>query len=81
MWTICCNFITLFDWYLLEYYFVELLHRNDEELNKLFSHVTIAQGGVLPNIHAVLLPKRTAVKAAAGGSDKKKVLEVDEEEE
>lgn len=32
--------------------------RNDEELNKLLSHVTIAQGGVLPNIQAVLLPKK-----------------------
>ena len=31
--------------------------RNDEELNKLFQNVTIAQGGVLPNIHSVLLPK------------------------
>lgn len=33
--------------------------RNDEELNKLLSGVTIAQGGVLPNIQAVLLPKKT----------------------
>ena len=56
------------------------LNRNDEELNKLFSHVTIAQGGVLPNIHAVLLPKRTAAKAASGSSSKKDV-EADEEEE
>jgi histone H2A len=32
--------------------------KNDEELNKLFKNVTIAQGGVLPNIHAVLLPKQ-----------------------
>jgi histone H2A len=31
--------------------------RNDEELNKLLGGVTIAQGGVLPNIHQVLLPK------------------------
>jgi hypothetical protein len=30
-----------------------------EELNKLLSGVTIAQGGVLPNIQAVLLPKKT----------------------
>jgi hypothetical protein len=29
------------------------------ELNKLLSGVTIAQGGVLPNIQAVLLPKKT----------------------
>ncbi|MGH0180586.1 UNVERIFIED_CONTAM: hypothetical protein FKN15_004667 [Acipenser sinensis] len=32
---------------------------NDEELNKLMGGVTIAQGGVLPNIQAVLLPKKT----------------------
>ena len=38
--------------------------RNDEELNKLFSNVTIAQGGVLPNIHAVLLPKKSAAAKA-----------------
>lgn len=31
--------------------------RNDEELNQLFGSVTIAAGGVLPNIHSVLLPK------------------------
>ena len=36
------------------------LHRNDEELNKLLAGVTIAQGGVLPNIQAVLLPKKSA---------------------
>ena len=32
---------------------------NDEELNRLLSGVTIAAGGVLPNINAVLLPKKT----------------------
>ena len=36
---------------------LQLAIRNDEELNKLLGNVTIAQGGVLPNIHAVLLPK------------------------
>ena len=36
---------------------VQLAIRNDEELNKLLGDVTIAGGGVLPNIHAVLLPK------------------------
>lgn len=36
---------------------VQLAVRNDEELNKLMAGVTIASGGVLPNIHAVLLPK------------------------
>ena len=38
---------------------VQLAIRNDEELNKLLSSVTIAAGGVLPNIHTVLLPKTT----------------------
>ena len=37
---------------------IQLAVRNDEELNKLLGGVTIASGGVLPNIHAVLLPKR-----------------------
>lgn len=36
---------------------VQLAIRNDEELSKLLGNVTIAQGGVLPNIHSVLLPK------------------------
>lgn len=37
---------------------IQLAVRNDEELNKLLCCVTIAGGGVLPNIHAVLLPKK-----------------------
>ncbi|ETV79082.1 histone H2A-IV [Aphanomyces astaci] len=37
---------------------IQLAVRNDEELNKLLGHVTIASGGVLPNIHAVLLAKK-----------------------
>ncbi|XP_065644493.1 late histone H2A.2.2-like [Hydra vulgaris] len=37
---------------------LQLVVRNDEELNKLLSGVTIASGGVLPNIQAVLLPKK-----------------------
>ncbi|XP_059618462.1 histone H2A, sperm-like [Phlebotomus argentipes] len=41
---------------------LQLAIRNDEELNKLLSGVTIAQGGVLPNIQAVLLPKKTVDK-------------------
>jgi histone H2A len=41
---------------------LQLAIRNDEELNKLLSGVTIAQGGVLPNIQAVLLPKKTSEK-------------------
>ncbi|XP_059182425.1 histone H2AX-like [Centropristis striata] len=45
---------------------LQLAVRNDEELNKLLGGVTIAQGGVLPNIQAVLLPKKT--EKAAGKS-------------
>ena len=36
---------------------IQLAIRNDEELSKLLGTVTIAAGGVLPNIHQVLLPK------------------------
>ncbi|KAH7426061.1 hypothetical protein KP509_11G083100 [Ceratopteris richardii] len=39
---------------------IQLAIRNDEELGKLLSGVTIAYGGVLPNIHQVLLPKKTS---------------------
>ena len=45
---------------------LQLAIRNDEELNKLLSGVTIAQGGVLPNIQAVLLPKKTATPKVGG---------------
>ena len=38
---------------------LQLAIRNDEELNKLLGSVTIAQGGVLPNINANLLPKKS----------------------
>jgi histone H2A len=41
---------------------IQLAVRNDEELNKLLANVTIAAGGVLPNIHAVLLPKKSGHK-------------------
>ena len=37
---------------------IQLAIRNDEELSNLLGDVTVAQGGVLPNIHAVLLPKK-----------------------
>ena len=39
---------------------LQLAIRNDEELNRLLNGVTISQGGVLPNIQAVLLPKKSA---------------------
>ncbi|XP_073399305.1 histone H2A type 1-like [Dendrobates tinctorius] len=39
--------------------------RNDEELNRLLGGVTIAQGCVLPNIQAALLPKKTESSKAS----------------
>lgn len=45
---------------------IQLAVRNDEELSKLLSGVTIAAGGVLPNIHSVLLPKSKKGKDASG---------------
>ena len=42
--------------------------RNDEELNKLLGDVTIASGGVMPNIHSVLLPKKSASTGKKGKS-------------
>ncbi|TKC35993.1 histone H2A type 1-like [Monodon monoceros] len=46
---------------------LQLAIRNDEELNKLLGKVTIAQGGVLPNIQTVLLPKKTESHHRAKG--------------
>ncbi|MFS7915215.1 Histone H2A.1 [Helianthus anomalus] len=43
---------------------VLLAVRNDDELGKLLAGVTIAHGGVLPNINPVLLPKKSQDKAA-----------------
>lgn len=49
--------------------------RNDEELNKLFRGITIAQGGVLPNIHSVLLPKNSTVKKSSAETSTAKTTE------
>ncbi|XP_019280707.1 histone H2A type 1-E-like [Panthera pardus] len=49
---------------------LQLAIRNDEELNKLLGRVTIAQGGVLPNIQAVLLPKKTESHHKAKGKSR-----------
>ena len=38
---------------------VQLAIGNDDELSKLLQGVTVSQGGVLPNIQAVLLPKKS----------------------
>merc|ERR1739845_66325 len=47
---------------------ITLAVKNDEELNRLLGNVTIAAGGVLPNIHAVLLPKKAAVASKQSAS-------------
>ena len=44
---------------------IQLAIRNDEELSKLLGTVTIASGGVMPNIHGSLLPKKSKAKADA----------------
>uniref|UniRef100_A0A0N5A341 Histone H2A n=1 Tax=Parastrongyloides trichosuri TaxID=131310 RepID=A0A0N5A341_PARTI len=44
--------------------YLQLAIRNDEELNKLLSAVTIAQGGVLPNIPSTLVPKKRTEDSA-----------------
>ena len=51
---------------------IQLAVRNDEELSKLLGEVTIASGGVMPNIHNLLLPKKAgsgSSKAATGDDD------------
>mmetsp|Transcript_41245 Transcript_41245/g.114834 ORF Transcript_41245/g.114834 Transcript_41245/m.114834 type:complete len:188 (+) Transcript_41245:85-648(+) len=40
---------------------IQLAIRNDEELNKYMSNVTITGGGVIPNIHSQLLPRKAPV--------------------
>ncbi|CAG8470316.1 1236_t:CDS:2 [Cetraspora pellucida] len=41
---------------------LQLAIRNDEELNILLKNVHISEGGVLPNIHIELLPKKKGEK-------------------
>ena len=41
---------------------LQLAIRNDDELNQLLGHVTISQGGVIPNIQSSLLPKKAEDK-------------------
>jgi histone H2A len=50
---------------------VLLAVRNDEELGKLLAGVTIAHGGVLPNINPILLPKKNEKAAPANKEPKK----------
>jgi histone H2A len=44
---------------------LQLAIRNDEELNKLMAGVTIAQGGVLPNIQVMFVAWIPSVPVAA----------------
>jgi len=44
---------------------IQLAVRNDEELSKLLAGVTIASGGVLPNIHNVLMKKKGKGKSGS----------------
>ena len=43
--------------------------RMDDELNKFLSNVTIAGGGVIPNVHAQALPKKEKPKARRAASN------------
>ncbi|CDQ98067.1 late histone H2A.2.2 [Oncorhynchus mykiss] len=47
---------------------IQLAVRNDEELNTLLGAVTISEGGVLPNIQAMLLPKKTKLPKDDGSN-------------
>ncbi|GAB2216984.1 hypothetical protein Drorol1_Dr00000138, partial [Drosera rotundifolia] len=47
-------------------YHIQLAVRNDEELGRLLGSVTISNGGVMPNIHQVLLPKKLGKKGKIG---------------
>jgi C-terminus of histone H2A/Core histone H2A/H2B/H3/H4 len=49
---------------------LQLAIRNDEELNKLLGHVTIAQGGVLPNIHQSEISHRLIVDEFTNDCDR-----------
>ncbi|KAF5740045.1 histone H2A.1-like [Tripterygium wilfordii] len=49
---------------------VLLAIRNDDELGKLLQGVTIANGGVLPNINPVLLPKRSTTDSEKASQPK-----------
>ena len=44
---------------------IQLAIKNDEELNNYLGKATIAAGGVMPNIHSVLLKKSNKDKAAS----------------
>ena len=43
--------------------FITLAVRQDEDINKLLQNITIADSGVKPSIHGVLLPQRKKNKS------------------
>ncbi|KAL2331561.1 hypothetical protein Fmac_019142 [Flemingia macrophylla] len=47
---------------------IQLAVGNDEELSKLLKDVIIANGGVMPNIHSSLLPKKGGTSKGVGTS-------------
>lgn len=48
---------------------LQLAVRNDEEFNRLFAHVIMSEGGVLPHIESALLPKRVPKKTTKDEDD------------
>ena len=48
---------------------IQLAVRRDEEFSKYLGDVTIAQGGVLPNIQTALLPKKSAAKKSSASQE------------
>lgn len=48
---------------------IQLAVGNDEELSKLLGDVIIANGGVMPNIHNMLLPKKDGTSTSKGVGD------------
>ena len=44
---------------------IQLAVKNDEELNKFLGRATISAGGVMPNVHAVLMNKKGAKGASS----------------
>ncbi|KAH9256087.1 histone H2A [Batrachochytrium salamandrivorans] len=67
---------------------IQMAVRSDEELNKLLGGVTIASGGVMPNIHSMLLPQKgdeeetqSKPKKKKSSSKKKKSEDDDEEDD
>ncbi|XVF40642.1 hypothetical protein PTKIN_Ptkin01aG0130400 [Pterospermum kingtungense] len=48
---------------------IQLAVRNDKELSRLLGTVTIANGGVLPDIHNMLLPKKAGSTPKSGVAD------------